>query len=145
EQKILEIATQKPYYIATYDDSYADVEMQQRLAQHRKQRADRFVTLEEPLFLNRVIEDGQSYLVDCLSMWILNLLEADIAHEPILDAVLGKEADVVFVLNSVGSGIISDNALSRRYIDLSGVIGQQVAAACDEVYEVVVGLPKRLK
>jgi len=145
EQKILEIATQKPYYIATYDDSYADVEMQQRLAQHRKQRAERFVTLEEPLFLDRVIEDGRSYLVDCLSMWILNLLEADIAHEPILDAVFGKEADMVFVLNSVGSGIIPDNALSRRYIDLSGVIGQQVAAACDEVYEVVVGLPKRLK
>jgi len=145
EQKILEIAPKKPYYLATYDNRYADKEMQQRLQKHRQQRKERFVTVEEPLFLDRVVQSGESYLIDCLSMWILNLLEANMPYEKILESVLQTDANIVFVLNSVGSGIIPDNALSRKYIDLSGIIGQQVAQSCDEVYEAVVGLPKRLK
>jgi len=145
EAKALEIATKKPYYVATYDDRYADAEMQARLEKHKAQRKTRFVTIEEPLYLDRVVESGGVYLVDCLSMWILNLLEAGVSHEAILQRLLAKDADMVFVLNSVGSGIIPDNALTRKYIDLSGIVGQKVAAQCDEVYEAVVGLPKRLK
>ncbi len=145
EQKILEIATGKPTYIATYDNSYADTEMQERIKRHQRRRGMLFETVEERLYLDRVIEEGGSYLIDCLSMWILNLLEAGIDHEAILERVLQKEAKMVFVLNSVGSGIVPPNPLSRAYVDLSGMVGQQVAAACDEVYETVVGLERRLK
>ena len=145
EAKALELAKEKPYYVATYDNRYADAEMQQRLEKHKAQRRARFVTIEEPLYLDRVIETGGVYLVDCLSMWMLNLLEADISHEAILKRLLAKDADMVFVLNNVGSGIIPNNTLARKYIDLSGTVGQIVAAQCDEVYEAVVGLPKRLK
>ena len=145
EAKAVELARKKPYYIATYDNSYADAEMQQRLEKHKAQRKARFITIEEPLYLDRVIKTGEVYLVDCLSMWLLNLLEADVSYEAILERLLAKDADIVFVLNTVGSGIIPDNALARKYIDLSGTVGQIVAARCDEVYEAVVGLPKQLK
>ena len=145
EEKAVELAREKPYYIATYDNSYADAEMQERLEKHKAQRKKRFVTIEEPLYLDRVIKTGEVYLVDCLSMWLLNLLEADISYEAILERLLAKDADMVFVLNSVGSGIVPDNVLARKYIDLSGIVGQIVAAQCDEVYEAVVGLQKRLK
>jgi len=145
EERALTLAKGKPYYVATYDNSYADAEMQLRLKKHKAQRQERFVTIEEPLYLDRVVEPGGVYLVDCLSMWILNLLEAEISYEAVLERLLAKDADMVFVLNSVGSGIIPDNALARKYIDLCGIVGQKVAAQCDEVYEAVVGLPKRLK
>ena len=145
EEKAVELAREKPYYIATYDNSYADAEMQQRLEKHKAQRKARFITIEEPLYLDRVIKTGEVYLVDCLSMWLLNLLEADVSYEAILERLLAKDADMVFVLNSVGSGIVPDNVLARKYIDLSGIVGQIVAAQCDEVYEAVVGLQKRLK
>ncbi|MCH9814541.1 MAG: bifunctional adenosylcobinamide kinase/adenosylcobinamide-phosphate guanylyltransferase [Epsilonproteobacteria bacterium] len=145
EQKILAISQKKPYYIATYDNSYGDVEMADRVNTHQQRRQAQFITIEEPLFLNKVIKEGESYLVDCLSMWIMNLLASDEDFEQILQAVLAIDADIVFVLNDVTSGIIPENVLSREYIDMSGVIGQMVARGCDEVYQVIVGLEKRLK
>jgi adenosylcobinamide kinase/adenosylcobinamide-phosphate guanylyltransferase len=146
EQKILEIAEKKPFYIATYDNrTYVDAEMQMRIQKHLQRRKEDFITIEEPLYLDHVIKSGESYLVDCLSMWIMNLLESGEQYETILSKVLETDANMVFVLNDVTKGIIPPNMLSRKYIDLSGVIGQIVAAACDEVYEVVVGLPRRLK
>ncbi len=146
ELKTLELAAGRlPVYLATYDNSYADTEMARRLEAHRKRRKGRFETVEEPLFIDRVVQKEGIYLIDCLSMWILNLLEAKIDHEAVLERLLQKEADMVFVLNSVGSGIVPPDPLSRNYVDLSGAVGQQVAAACDVVYEVTVGLERRLK
>jgi len=145
EKKALELALKKPYYVATYDKSYSDIEMQRRIQKHLDRRKEQFITVEESLELDRVIEAGESYLVDCLSMWIMNLLEAGKDYETILENILQTDANIVFVLNDVSKGIIPENQLSRRYIDHTGVIGQIVAAACDEVYEVVVGLPKKLK
>ena len=145
EEKILQMATTKPFYVATYDNSFNDCEMQEKIDLHRQRRLHDFITLEEPCFLDRVIEDDGFYLIDCLSMWILNILEKEIDHEKILQTLLHSDAHIVFVLNDVNRGIIPDNPLSRRYVDLTGIIGQEVAACCDEVYEVVLGLPKRLK
>jgi len=145
EKKILEISPQKPIYLATYNNSYHDNQMQARIDTHIKRRKADFHTIEEPLYLDEVIQEGAFYLVDCLSMWILNLLEADLDYKEILARILKIDATIVFVLNDVTSGIIPDNALSRTYIDMSGIIGQIVAASCDEVYQVVVGLENRLK
>jgi len=145
EAKIRALADKKPYYIATYNNHYADKEMQTRVVAHQERRESHFITIEEPLHLENVIQEGGSYLVDCLSMWILNVLESKEDFETILEKVLRIDANIVFVLNDVNSGIIPDNALSRQYIDLSGIVGQIVARNCDEVYEVKVGLEKRLK
>ena len=119
--------------------------MQKRVDIHKKRREESFVTLEEPLYLDRVIEDSEFYLVDCLSMWIMNTLEKGVYFKDILKRVLKKDATIVFVLNDVNSGIIPQNRLAREYIDISGIVGQITAASCDEVYHVIAGLENRLK
>ena len=70
--KALELAIdEKPYYVATYDNSYNDSSMQDRIDKHLKDRVDDFLTIEEPKDLSKVIEDKKTYLVDCVSMWLL--------------------------------------------------------------------------
>ncbi len=145
EKKILEIAKKKPYYIATYDNNFGDDEMQKRIDCHLGRRDEKFITIEEPLDLNEVIKEGESYIIDCLSMWIMNMLYAKASYKIVLQDILSIDANIVFVLNDVNSGIIPDNALSREYIDTSGIVGQIVAQGCDEVYQVIVGLENRLK
>jgi adenosylcobinamide kinase/adenosylcobinamide-phosphate guanylyltransferase len=81
-------------------------------------------------------------------MWLNNMLFHDRSEEEILehiDTVLALPNDIVFVHNDVGSGIIPDNALARRFADLSGVVAQRIAAECDEVYHCVAGLATRIK
>jgi adenosylcobinamide kinase/adenosylcobinamide-phosphate guanylyltransferase len=62
-----------------------------------------------------------------------------------VDALCTKDANIVFVLNDVGSGVIPMDAISRKYVDRSGIVGQRLARHCDEVYEVKLGLENRLK
>jgi len=147
EQKALSLAgEQKPYYIATYDNSYNDVEMAERIAVHQSQRKEQFSTIEETLHLSQHIQEGHTYLIDCMSMWLLNTMEWSM--EALLEEVemiCSKEANIVFVLNDVGSGVIPLDAMSRKYVDRSGILGQRLAQLCDEVYEVKLGLENRLK
>ena len=146
EQKILELSNSKPYYIATYDNSYNDSEMQTRINRHRQQREDRFYTIEERYELTKVIKKSNSYLVDCISMWILNNI--DKKEETLLtqlEELSNIQANIVFVLNDVNSGVIPLDKESRRFVDLTGVIGQKLASLCDEVYEVKLGIGVQLK
>ncbi len=147
EQKAIKLAkVKKPYYIATYDNSYNDSEMNKRVEQHKLQRVDKFHTIEETKDLVAVIEDGQTYLVDCVSMWILNNIKEDettLLEQ--LETLSKKDTNIVFVLNDVSSGVIPLDTLSRKYVDLSGIIGQKLASFCDEVYEVKLGLEIQLK
>lgn len=147
EKKTLElIKSNKPYYIATYDNSYNDKEMQERLSSHQKQRENKFISIEEPLNLPLVIENRGTYLIDCISMWILNTLEIEIEELfKQLEILFEKEANIIFVLNDVNSGIIPLEYQSRRFVDRTGVIGQKLAQYCDEVYEVKLGLTSQLK
>ena len=146
EAKTLSIAQDKPYYLATYDHTYGDDEMGMRIDKHRSSRGEEFITLEESRHLASVIQPHQTYLVDCISMWLLNRIEE--SEEALIEEIeaLGRiEANIVFVLNDVGSGVIPNDPISRRYVDLSGIIGQTLAGLCDEVYEVKLGLERRLK
>ncbi|MBD3810356.1 MAG: bifunctional adenosylcobinamide kinase/adenosylcobinamide-phosphate guanylyltransferase [Sulfuricurvum sp.] len=146
EAKALALATDKPYYLATYDHSFGDDEMKMRINRHRTARGERFITLEETRHLADVIQPHQTYLIDCVSMWILNRM--DESEEVLVSEIetLGEiDANIVFVLNDVGSGVIPNDPISRRYVDLSGIIAQALARCCDEVYEVKLGLEKRLK
>ena len=147
EQKALSLAgDEKPYYIATYDNSYGDAEMLERIEQHQSQRKEAFITIEETKKLNSVIDEGQTYLIDCMSMWLLNTLDEnmfDIMGE--LARLEQSKANIVFVLNDVSSGVIPLESMSRKYVDRSGVIGQKLAQLCDEVYEVKLGLESKLK
>ena len=147
EKKALELTyDKKPYYIATYDNSYADQEMQERIYRHQWQREDKFISIEEPFDLPLVIDNKGTYLVDCLSMWILNTLDIEIEElfEQI-EALFFKDANIIFVLNDVSSGVIPIDWQSRKFVDRSGIIGQKVAKICNEVYSVKLGLVSRLK
>ncbi len=147
EKKALNLAkNRKPYYIATYNSSYGDSEMLDRVLKHKKEREDRFTTIEESFNLVNCIKEGETYLIDCISMWILNSI--DKKENELLAEIkdIGKiDANIVFVLNSVNNGVSPLDKESRRFIDLTGIIGQKLASICDEVYEVKLGLESRLK
>lgn len=146
EAKTLEIASSKPYYIATYDRSFDDSEMNTRVLKHQNQREERFITIEEPLDLVSKIQRGNTYLIDCISMWILNNIknsEEELIKQ--LEELKNIDANIVFVLNDVNSGVIPFDKESRKFVDLTGIIGQRLASICDEVYEVKLGLPNKLK
>ena len=148
EAKALSLANnQKPYYVATSEAM--DAEMISRIERHKAQRADNFTSIEAPTALYDTLLriDGVA-LVECLSVWINNMLyygkdEDEICEE--LERVLALDKTIVFVLNEVGGGIIPENPLARRFIDISGRAGQIVAAACDEAYLCAVGLALRMK
>jgi len=137
----------KPYYIATYNNIYDDKEMHQRILTHKTQRQDNFITIEEPYDLNKVIEDNNYYLVDCISMWILNSLNKPL--DTILDELntllIREDISVVFVLNDVNSGVIPMDRESREYVDRCGIIGQKIASMSDKVYSVTLGIARELK
>jgi len=147
EAKALELSTtNKPYYIATYDNAYNDKEMSERIHKHQTQRKERFITIEESQNLIDVIKESETYLIDCISMWILNNIEK---KEETLITELSKlshiESNIIFVLNNVNTGVIPLDKESRKFVDLTGIIGQKLASFCDEVYEVTLGLERRVK
>lgn len=142
----------KPAYLATAEA--LDDEMRDRVASHRAGRAARFTTIEEPLALSDALiaaaRDHDVILVDCLTLWITNLL---MANEDVAMAVseLGatlvqlKTTKVILVSNEVGLGIVPDNAMARTFRDLAGSAHQRLAEVCDDVYFIVAGLPITLK
>ena len=146
EEKAIKLSETKPHYIATYDNSFNDDEMKERIGKHQGQRQEHFITIEESYDLHRVIKTGETYLIDCISMWIFNTL--DRREEELLaqlDTISKIDANIIFVLNDVNSGIIPLEKESRKYVDMSGIIGQKLAALCDEVYEAKLGLEIKLK
>ena len=145
ELKTLELSSKKPYYIATYLDEFDDEEMKQKIKKHQKNREENFINIEEPYNLNEVIKEGNTYIVDCLSMLIFNNLDDENRLFSQLDSISTCRANIVFVLNDVSGGVVASDKQSRKFVRLSGVVGQKVASFCDEVYEVKFGLKMRWK
>ncbi len=147
EQYALKYAKQKPIYLATTE--LLDGEMQERIRAHKKQRAEQFITLEEPLHLHEAVASCEDIvLVECVSMWLNNMLYHGFKYENIekeIQAVLQNKQDKVFVLNDVGSGIIPDNALAREFADISGKVAQLIASECDAVFHVIAGIGTQIK
>ena len=141
----------RPVYLATAEPG--DAEMAARIRRHQARRGDGWTTLEEPLDLPRALasatRDNGTVLVDCLTLWLSNLMAADRYVEretqALLDALPKLQAPVVFVSNEVGLGIVPDNALARAFRDHAGLLHQSIAAAADRVYFIAAGLPLLLK
>ncbi|MGY3610334.1 MULTISPECIES: bifunctional adenosylcobinamide kinase/adenosylcobinamide-phosphate guanylyltransferase [unclassified Bradyrhizobium] len=140
----------RPVYIATAEA--LDAEMEERIARHRARRGDDWIEREAPLDLVQALnktDGGGARLVDCLTLWLSNLLHAgrnwsdDAAL--LTDALGWQQSSVVLVTNEVGLGIVPDNALARVFRDAAGLLNQQVAAVADEVEFVVAGLPMKVK
>ena len=140
-----------PAYIATA--TALDEEMRARVARHRERRGPAWALVEEPLELDRALAGtaraGRAVLVDCLTLWLTNLLMADREPGAEADRLLGALRDVdgavVLVSNEVGQGVVPMNALARRFVDEAGRLHQRLAAAADEVVLVTAGLPLHLK
>lgn len=142
----------RPAYLATA--TVLDGEMRDRVMSHRATRGARFATIEEPVALSRAIrEAGERHdviLVDCLTLWITNLLVAgtDVSAEVgelVATLMEFRAAKVVLVTNEVGLGIVPDNAMARTFRDLAGSAHQRLAEICDDVYFVAAGLPLTMK
>ena len=146
-------------YLATAQP--LDDEMGERIEQHQNRRGDAWQTIEEDLHLAQALarSDGsyRAILVDCLTLWISNLLfryedSGEDAAERILEDVHRLTATlrdmrtpVIFVSNEVGMGIVPDNTLGRIFRDIAGQTNQILAAGADEAWLVVSGIPLKLK
>ncbi len=136
-------------YLATgqaFDD-----EMRERVATHRARRDGRWHTVEVPLHLAAALDEAgdRPVLVDCLTLWLTNLLlgehEVGEAVGALMNALARRPAPTVLVASEVGMAIVPENALARRFRDEAGLLHQQVAAVADRVVLVVAGLPLVLK
>lgn len=134
-------------YIAT--GQAFDGEMAARIQAHQARRGAGWTTVEEPLDLPAALAQDRPVLVDCLTLWLSNLMLGDHDVEAAtarLEAALDTAAGpVILVANEVGLSIVPDNALARRFRDAAGVLNQRVAARCDRVEFVAAGLPMLLK
>ncbi|MBV9758818.1 MAG: bifunctional adenosylcobinamide kinase/adenosylcobinamide-phosphate guanylyltransferase [Alphaproteobacteria bacterium] len=136
-------------YIATAQA--LDDEMHARIAEHRAQRGPDWTTIEAPLALPRALHEAATApaLVDCLTLWLTNLMlaEHDIAAavaalERALDA---RTAPTVLVANEVGLGIVPENALARRFRDQAGRLNQRLATRAGRVLFTVAGIALQVK
>ena len=148
ERRSLEMGG-RPLYVATAEAN--DEEMAQRIMEHRKRRGTEWRTIEEPLELSEALlaERGKTdcALVDCLTLWMSNLLirhDDKYAREKVAELVEKLPQlnfHLVFVTNEVGSGIVPDNPLARKFRDLAGWTNQRMAQAANEVILMVAGVP----
>ncbi len=153
EQLAINTALEK-VYIATA--TAQDEEMQARVEQHKQARLSaNWITVEEPLSLAGTLKQQASservILVDCLTMWLINLLMLEdderLQHEVqnLLHVLPGLPGKIILVSNEIGLGVIPMGELTRRYVDEAGYLHQMLAQHMDQVVLIVAGLPHVLK
>jgi adenosylcobinamide kinase/adenosylcobinamide-phosphate guanylyltransferase len=143
----------KKLYIATAEA--LDSEMAARIDVHRLERGEDWETIEEPLAVAEkvaAIGEGRAVVIDCLTLWLSNLLHSGMDDEEIkkaVDALAGACAAspsvVIAVSNEVGLGLVPENPLARRFRDLSGFMNQRIATNANEAWFVASGIPLKLK
>ena len=147
----LVIGTGRPRrYIATAEAW--DDEMRDRIAQHQRDRAGDWTTVEAPLDLPSALSGAHSseaVLIDCATLWLTNhlLADHDLAEETkaLITALAACPAPVIIVSNETGWGIVPENALARRFRDEQGRLNQRLAAEAGLAVTVIAGLPMVLK
>jgi adenosylcobinamide kinase/adenosylcobinamide-phosphate guanylyltransferase len=140
-----------PVYLATAEAG--DAEMAERIATHRARRGASWRTIEEPQRLEETLAkeagEGRAILVDCLTLWLSNMLHASADVETrmksLCEAIRGLPGLLVFVSNEVGLGLVPETELGRRFRDAQGRLNQAVAAVADRVIFMAAGLPLYLK
>ena len=153
-QGLAEKGHQRVLFVATAEAG--DAEMAERIAEHRRQRAAEWDTLEEPLELSAALEQASpnynTILLDCLTLWVSNLLGVgrrtqDVVTETqrLLEVYEVGAATWIVVSNEVGLGVVPPSELGRRYRDALGRANQLVARRADRVYLLVAGLALDLK
>ncbi|MBA1438345.1 MAG: bifunctional adenosylcobinamide kinase/adenosylcobinamide-phosphate guanylyltransferase [Epsilonproteobacteria bacterium] len=143
----LESATTKPIYLATTE--FIDSEIQKRIEQHKKQRTKKFITIEEPLDIaNAITNQNTAVLVECVSMWINNMLHYGKTLDDILcqlEMIAKQDNDVICVINDVSQSVISENKLVRKFVDINGIVSQYIAKEAKEVFHITAGIGVKIK
>jgi adenosylcobinamide kinase/adenosylcobinamide-phosphate guanylyltransferase len=163
-EKLAAASGKEVIYVATA--RAGDDEMAARIALHQQQRNSAWSTIEEPLLLGALIAQWSSpqrvILVDCLTVWLSNLLFSEEKMYPevgaieappffkeqrdeFLQALERAAGDMILVSNEVGMGVIPQGAISRWFVDEAGRLNQAVAARCERALWVAAGLPLALK
>ena len=141
-------------YIATCVPQ--DAEMKRRVAKHQKERSRSWATVEEPIDLPAAIsersQNADVILVDCLTLWVSNLLmetsdEEKLAEtiSQLTDTLEKARCPIVLVSNEIGTGIVPENKLARQYRDIIGLANQAVAKTAGKVIWMVAGIPVTVK
>lgn len=138
-------------YIATAQAG--DIEMATRIMAHRMRRGGNWTTLEEPLWLSDALQRAaphrQPILIDCLTLWLSNLMHAgediDQAADELVQALDEIEMPVILVSNEVGLGIVPETSLGRAFRDAQGRLNMRMAERADRVVLMTAGLPLTLK
>ncbi|RLA23634.1 MAG: bifunctional adenosylcobinamide kinase/adenosylcobinamide-phosphate guanylyltransferase [Gammaproteobacteria bacterium] len=156
-EQLAQASNKQVIYIAT--GTAADEEMQERIDKHQTERPRYWETIEEPVLIADVLKqyaDSNNYLlVDCLTLWLSNILfdaHGDYQEDTflqqkqaLLDILPRLQTDISFVSNEVGSGVVPMDKMSRRFVDEAGRLHQQLAKICSHVTLVTAGLPLALK
>ncbi|WP_111894172.1 bifunctional adenosylcobinamide kinase/adenosylcobinamide-phosphate guanylyltransferase [Acinetobacter sp. MB5] len=150
----LALATQKPrVYIATAQA--VDQEMQERIKHHQQRRDQNWTLVEEPMYLadrlNAIDCAGQVVLVDCLTVWMSNLLHAqdpDLQQREclkLLELLPNLQSEIILVSNETGLGVVPLGEITRRFVDESGRLHQALGQICQHAVFCVAGFPMQLK
>jgi adenosylcobinamide kinase / adenosylcobinamide-phosphate guanylyltransferase len=150
-QSLAEAYGSERLYLATA--AAGDEEMAARIARHQADRGQGWTTVEEPLEIVAALlthaQVGRVVVVDCLTLWLSNLMLAGPDPGPAIaalaDAIRELAGPVILVSNEVGMGLVPDNKLGREFRDWQGRANQDIGAACDAVIFVAAGLPLQLK
>jgi adenosylcobinamide kinase/adenosylcobinamide-phosphate guanylyltransferase len=154
----LELATQAAgrnrIFVATCMPG--DKEMEERVRRHQKERSQSWTTVEAPLSLAEALDEhdrqGNVIVVDCLTLWLSNLLleinnmeEIEVHIKRLIQSLESSQCPVFLVSNEVGTGIVPENRLARKFRDVAGFANQNVAACSDMVIWMVAGIPVTIK
>lgn len=158
--KLAESIKGKRLYIATAEA--LDMEMEERIKKHKKERANNWDAIEEPIKIADIIKKNKKYgviLLDCLTLWVSNLMHIEARSKgqgarggrtlqkitDLISACKKAKASIIIVSNEVGLGIVPDNPLARQFRDIAGFANQKIADAAGEVYFMVSGIPLKIK
>lgn len=150
-EQLIERHRRRLVYVATA--RAGDGEMAARIRAHQERRGSHWRTIEAPIDIKGALlsatATGEAALVDCLTLWLSNLMEAGrdprAETQALIDSFTQMGGPIAFVANEIGLGIVPDNGLARAFRDAAGEINQRVAQAADQVFFIAAGLALRLK
>lgn len=149
-----QVTGKNKYFIATSVPT--DAEMERRVEKHQQERGDDWQTIEEPVRIHEIIRrhspDASVILVDCLTLWVSNLMfqshgpdQIDAAIQDLESALADSRCPVFLVSNEVGAGIVPENSLARQFRDFAGLVNQRMAKAADRVVMTIAGIDVQIK
>jgi len=150
-EQIAQSMSQAVTYVATAQA--LDSEMSERIAHHQTQRPNHWLTIEEPIQLAQVIkqhdDEGQVILVDCLTLWLMNIIyqeqDVQVAIDDFLAALQSVKGTVLLVSNEISMGVVPMGKASRDYVDSLGRLHQAIGRIADKVTLMVAGIPMAVK